>query len=104
MRDELFGWFTCCASEVLVADEVVTTLDMLMLSTTEVEVTDGAVFTFEARRLLIRDVFVGVEEDGWGREHDEEVAPWEVDAGEGETADEGLCAGCCALPNKACVK
>jgi hypothetical protein len=49
---------------------------MLMLSTTEVAVvTDGAVFTFEARRLLIRDVFEGVEEDGWGREHDEEVAP-----------------------------
>lgn len=77
-----------------------------MLSSTEVEVvTDGAVFTFEARRLLIRDVFEGVEEDGWGREHDEEeVAPWEVEAGEGEPADEGLCAGCCALPNKACVK
>lgn len=72
-----------------------------MLSTTEVEVvTDGAVFTFEASRLLIRDVFEGVEEDGgWGREHDEEV-----EAGEGEPADEGLCAGCCALPNKACVK
>jgi len=98
------GHFTCWASEVLVADEVVTTFNMLMLSTTEVEVTDGAVFTLEARRLLIREVFEGVEEDGWEREHVEELAPWEVVAGEGEPEDVGLCAGCCALPNKACVK